>query len=703
MILYLDDWKKYPHAIADYNTRNESFKKYVMTLQALGVKNCLFPLALHDKSLSGVDPHDPNLTKEQKRRIFIEWGTNPWYFLREIARIDVAGVSGGVKVDANRGIIAQWWCLHNSFDIFMMQPRQTGKSVGMDLHHVDNLLVRRYKSKMLLLTKDRKLMVKNVKKIKALIKLLPPYLVYPSKKDKDVEYMVNYTAQENELNFIITQNSEPDAINAARGHTVEKLHVDEIPFIKYVHKMLPAISSAMDDAIAKAIKNGITYGRAYTTTAGDLSLEHARYAYSIFQNSFPFSEELFDFKDRREVERAAMAATGLPFARLQLIYNHRQLGISDEEFWRRIRSVESTDEDINKDYFLIWGTGGSSSVVSADIIADMQAAGKLPEYVQISTSGHAFKWFIPRDEIDSYMHSSMFILGVDTSNQIGGDATSFELMNAYDLTVAGKLTISKGNIIPTANWLAQFMLRYKNVILMIENKSSAQTFIDATITALIGVGINPFKRIWNRIVDNPKINPEMYSIIQRGRMPTPSQVEDHRKYFGFNTNETTRGLLYSKVIDEATKQSRHVQYDPELTIQLSQLRVIDGRVDHQAGEHDDMVIAWLLAHYVIRYGKNLDVYGIDVNKVMKYITQDGEKITDEQLIEMEYVENLQQDADALMESIKRTNNPSIKLRMMGSLRMILDELQEYGVEPKTRAELEDYSVEQRRLGRLLHR
>lgn len=51
MILFLDDWKKYPRAIPHYSTKNESFLKMAQKLKVMGVDNHLFLLALHQPEL----------------------------------------------------------------------------------------------------------------------------------------------------------------------------------------------------------------------------------------------------------------------------------------------------------------------------------------------------------------------------------------------------------------------------------------------------------------------------------------------------------------------------------------------------------------------------------------------------------------------------------------------------------------------------
>ncbi|RAR50054.1 hypothetical protein C7401_14346 [Paraburkholderia unamae] len=41
----------------------------------------------------------------------------------------------------------------------------------------------------------------------------------------------------------------------------------------------------------------------------------------------------------------------------------------------------------------------------------------------------------------------------------------------------------------------------------------------------------------------------------------------------------------------------------------------NGRIDHEVGLHDDMVIGWLLAHWLLTRGKMLSFYGIDDRRI----------------------------------------------------------------------------------------
>src|SRR5690606_28958667 len=133
MILFLEDWKRYPRAIPDTKTPNKTFLDLAAMYRQMGVKNYYFHLALLQPELQGVNPHADNLPVEVQAKILYEIDNNPWYYLREI----VLNTAGGLTLDdqryrANRANIAAMWLLCSSIDYAQVQPRQTGKSFGTD-------------------------------------------------------------------------------------------------------------------------------------------------------------------------------------------------------------------------------------------------------------------------------------------------------------------------------------------------------------------------------------------------------------------------------------------------------------------------------------------------------------------------------------------------------------------------------------------
>ena len=93
----------------------------------------------------------------------------------------------------------------------------------------------------------------------------------------------------------------------------------------------------------------------------------------------------------------------------------------------------------------------------------------------------------------------------------------------------------------------------------------------------------------------------------------------YKKHFGFATSGsgiTSRTELYSTTLLSASKLIGHHVQDKTLIDQIAGLTTKNGRVDHQTGEHDDLVIAWLLGYWLISLGKNLNYYDINSRLIL---------------------------------------------------------------------------------------
>jgi hypothetical protein len=113
----------------DLGTTNKSFLKVANQLKILGIRNCYFMLEIRDISLINVNPHSVDkdghttLSRDQVSRVTTECSRNPWYFLRECVRVLAQGGST-VPYRANRGNIAQAWCMLHGIDSWLCLPRR---------------------------------------------------------------------------------------------------------------------------------------------------------------------------------------------------------------------------------------------------------------------------------------------------------------------------------------------------------------------------------------------------------------------------------------------------------------------------------------------------------------------------------------------------------------------------------------------------
>ncbi|QXN67896.1 hypothetical protein FPHOBKDP_00142 [Listeria phage LPJP1] len=187
----------------DFNTNNQSFLELAIELKRLGIRNNKLHLVLYDKSLSGVDPYDPNLTDNVKARIVKESIINFWYFIREVVRIPVPGSS--VHFAIHRGNLAMCFCLLNNLNTVLMLPRQhykTYSAVGFYLW-IELLVGRNYQ--MIFSHKSLTDSIANLKRLTALFELLPTYMTEPilnSKNDKNAETILTIDSINNTIRTI---------------------------------------------------------------------------------------------------------------------------------------------------------------------------------------------------------------------------------------------------------------------------------------------------------------------------------------------------------------------------------------------------------------------------------------------------------------------------------------------------------------------
>lgn len=665
MILTLEDWKKYPTAIVDDKTTNESFLKQVYVLKQMGVKNYYFFLALLQPELQGVDPHSENLTVDQKTKIAMECKYNPWYFFREVVRIP----SGNAPLVFNliRPLLAMLWCFFCGIDGAWEMPRQLGKSVCGDSLDIWLMYIYYDNTKISLLTLDDKLRKENIDRIKAMVKLIPPYLIPLTKKDADNMETITCIARGNILRTYVPQNNPDDANRSGRGHTVPKYRIDEVPFFKYIEHTLPALSGATHTVRENYEKEGVLHGCQYTTTSGELDNPDGMYVYSFFNGGCRFSEALYDAKDKYEARDIVKAGSSENRCLAYGVFSHRQCGKTDDwlrEIWS---SVTTTIDKFKRDYLLIWTRGKITGALDPELIDIICNSEREPVYVQIFPQKYIVRWYISEKEIASRLASGYFVMGLDTSNAMGKDANAFVILDMKDMSIIATSKVSEANLYTYGKWLASFLIQYKNITLVPENKMSGQAIIDTIAAKMIKENINPATRIYNRVVDEQFKYETEYNLVKSFVLTAAANIYEKVKgLFGFMTGSANnnRFFLYSIVLQDAVKSTGHLIKDSNLINELASLVVSkNGRVDHPVNGHDDLVIAWLIANWFVKYSKNLEFYGIDLNYCLSEVNKDGAILTEKELIDRKLLNKAKNEIELLKTEIKTAYTLTDKLRI----------------------------------------
>jgi hypothetical protein len=672
MILFKSDWNRYGTAIADTRTTNESFLRLAAVYREMGVENHAFHLSLLNPALQGIDPHDPNLDFETKVAIATECQWNPWYVVREVIRLPPQGGPAPIPFKANRGNISMMWCFFNHIDYALIQPRQTGKSASTDVLMVIILTMMAWSTKVQLITKDHPLRRQNVARIKAIRDQLPNYLNPTTRNDADNTEIVTMVERSNEYLTAVGQKSREGADNLGRGLTAAILQADELPYIPNIHISLPVALAAATAARENAKMARGLYGNIFTTTAGRKDTKEGRFAYNLVHNGMYWNECLYDCVNIEDLVRVIKANSTSNSPMINGTFSHRQLGKTDDWLREAIDNARASEDLANRDFFNIWTSGTESSPLSIQLNQAIALSEMDPLYIERSTNNYILRWYHPHADITRVMESHWHILSLDSSNAVGRDSNGLAILDSRDLSITAASDISEANLYRYAEWLLQLMVRFPKTILMIENKSSAQGILDYLIAKLPTYGVDPFRRIYNRLIDNKAEYPEDYKELCR---PLSQRKEEfylrHKGKFGFMTTGNRRAFLYDTVLQQAAKTTAHKVRDRTLSSEIRGLVTRNGRVDHPEGGHDDLVMGWLLGHWFLSHGRHLDEYGLDTRDVMSLVSDDGATLSEEDAVKRGEQAKLRLEIEDLKEQLKEADSPAERIRIEANLKRLV--------------------------------
>jgi len=624
MILFKEDWLKYPNAVVHLSTKNESFLKMAASLKKSGVGNYLFPLALHNPRLQTVDAHSKNLTTEERIMIAREISINKWYYFREVARAPASSGSLTAKMfEANAGNIAVIWSFFAMIADTLLheQIRQTGKSFLSRQIMRGLLNYWTHNSEIGLFTKDNALRVETIEAIKAMEEYIPDWLQQTSKKDVNNSQAVTCLRNNNKLVTAVSQKSEIAANNVLRGHTIPTIFMDEPAFASNINKSYSAILASTGAARQIAREQGAPVGTLLTTTSGDPSTKSGKFVYDkIYRIGAKFSISYYDLQNRKEASAVIDKNTVGDKRILILSFNHQELGMSEEEFKLRLRESGAEGTDAERDFFLKWVADGSTKPLDTRILRIVEESETRPTYSPIRDTGHIIEWYVDREELERFKTKSL-VAGLDTSDMLGSDALDLVILDPTSGAVVGRGHFDTGLLDDISELVVSLIKEFTKMVFIPEKRSSAMGIMDTVAKMLVSLDLNPFAKIFNKVVQHADKNKlrELNGLKYDALL---TMYVKHKKDFGYTTSgqgEHSRTNLYGRLEDNLRYLGSTIRCKI-LIRQIVGLVNKNGRIDH--GEYgDDAVIAFMLAVYLLRTGENLDFYGLDVNLVLSNVHQ----------------------------------------------------------------------------------
>ena len=613
MILFSKDYAE-QGAIVDTSTRNLSFVKMSLVLNQMNIHNNLFMLSLFDKELKGRDPHNLNDDSEELRlRVGAEAKINPWFFFRECVRITASG-SGGVPFGLNRANLALMWNFYNSIDTFLVIPRQCGKSVGTMAIAAQYLYIAGMELQWGMFCKGTKLQNENVDRLKKIRDALPKYLLHQTSADTNNKEGVAYAKLGTKMLTFVAQDDKQAAGDQARGQTHSVQNWDEIAFYNNIDLSFPVATAALNQGGEDARKAGLPSAKILTTTAGDIDDKRGRWSYNQVCDSLRFTEKLYDSEDIDSL--MGYLRTNSRNMMMYLEYSYKQIGKTDEWFERVTRGKD--EATIQRDYLNMWTHGTSNSIFTKDMIAKIQSSRRDP-VVTTSYETLIIKWYDDPEVLKSTerLRNIPYVIGLDTSDNVGRDFTTMCMVNPIDLHVVATFKCNTTNLSFVARAILRLLMEFPRAIFIPERNKIGVVFIDFIFAEMRRDVFDPLTRIYNKY----------FQEYTRDTIVTNLNYDDGnvRKNFGFTTTKsaTSREFLYSTVLMTAMKIMAERLYDAALIDEISGISMKNGRVDHSEKGHDDLLIAYLLALYFILFAANHNLYGISIDEFLSEVDENS--------------------------------------------------------------------------------
>ena len=227
---------------------------------------------------------------------------------------------------------------------------------------------------------------------------------------------------------------------------------------------------------------------------------------------------------------------------------------------------------------------------------------------------YAVRWYVPEHEMNYIKdRHTVLSLSIDTSDAFGRDDIGFILEDSQTGGVLAAADFNEINLIEFSKWIADFLVKFPKCTLIPEVRSSGRAMIDYIVMRLCELGVDPFTRIYNTVVQHKEERPEDYEQIQNGCGANPAVCLKFKKTFGIattGTGDASRNTLYGRVLESWVTYCGHMAHDSRLINQVLSLVVRNGRIDHQLGGRDDLCVAALLGHWFLSSAKNTSHYDI---------------------------------------------------------------------------------------------
>ncbi|WP_228492925.1 hypothetical protein, partial [Pseudomonas aeruginosa] len=270
-------------------------------------------------------------------------------------------------------------------------------------------------------------------------------------------------------------------------------------------------------------------------------------------------------------------------------------------------------------------------------------------------------------------YNDHFLIGVDTSSAINKDACTIVIRSMKTGKVIGVGRYPLTFLDDVTAIVVDLLDVIQNSTLIIE-RNYAHHMIDSLLIMLPAKGMDPFKRVFNQIYQDTVNNAKEFEEVQNTKFAYRNKAFylKYKQYFGFVTTKTSREVLYG-LIQEAVGNTGYGLCYAKLADELINLKLKGDRIDHDAKQHDDLVIAWLLSYWFIKLGENKSLYGIppgialtDTRNLLNSVQNQGRTEYEPYVVQL--IDKVRSKVHSLTEELMSTQDNILALRLEVEIR-----------------------------------
>ena len=621
----------------DTKTKNTDFIKMYNILRAKGVKKerCSFFLKVYDAGLIGVDPLDPNLSRDMQKRVIAEVSINFWYFLRECVRFRAPG--GSIPCQLNLGNLAYYYSKLMCLDVIIELPRQFGKTGGAALFTLWASMFVLSETEVGMANKSAENLVKDIADMKTIIRNLPSYLrLY----DPDDATTGNNNAREIfmriknlRIRSFVSGRSQVDANTRARGFSFPLGWLDEAPFMPQFKAFFLAFIPSMSKQKKLAKKNKVVYGLTLSTTSGTLTdPDQNFFKTSLIDNAAPFSVGMFNFTTRLElIEFINRNAGGyksdddISVSMVYIRFDYRQLGAGKAYYDQACKDAHYDEDAINKDILLRW-----------------------VEYSRISPFNR-----LHIERLDQYADDIKFTLMVDDYYPLN----FYRIIRDFDFTYLMCIDISRGGGENSDS--SSITIHDPRNLEVVAEFTSNIIDIPQLEFLIVEIGTKIFPNccivpevngLGNGLVQNLAYNDDIVSRLFHEKMDTSvinkPVIKTYKQLkpidFGFLSVYTAKNnkmdIMYKDIIADAIAHDFKLLHSRKLIEQIGTLEKNSktGKIGAALGCHKDNISSFVIGRYALLYSPTITNW-IPREHIRKVILDSGHSVYNDETLKKQKI------------------------------------------------------------------